>query len=72
MSHVDFEYDSDSEDDCQDIDEIWYALYIIFYCFVDRAPITNVLLGSLVDMVMLVEYVTPFRSASLLNPRHHR
>ncbi|KAK8117574.1 uncharacterized protein PG998_005855 [Apiospora kogelbergensis] len=23
MSHVDFEYDSDSEDDCQDIDEIW-------------------------------------------------
>ncbi|KAK8057631.1 hypothetical protein PG996_011568 [Apiospora saccharicola] len=25
MSHVDFEYDSDSEDDCQDIDEIWFA-----------------------------------------------
>ncbi|KAK7937987.1 uncharacterized protein PG986_014855 [Apiospora aurea] len=24
-SHVDFEYESDSEDDCQDIDEIWFA-----------------------------------------------
>ncbi|KAK8076498.1 hypothetical protein PG994_003770 [Apiospora phragmitis] len=25
MSHVDFEYESDSEIDCQDIDEIWFA-----------------------------------------------
>ncbi|KAK8022255.1 short chain dehydrogenase reductase family [Apiospora rasikravindrae] len=24
-SHVDFEYEDDSEDDCQDIDEIWFA-----------------------------------------------
>ena len=35
MSHVDFEYDSDSEDDCQDIDEIWCDLRILIIYSLD-------------------------------------
>lgn len=58
MSHVDFEYDSDTEDDCQDIDEIWYVPLLI-PSFSTTVLLTNVPLGLLVAMEMLVAYVTP-------------